>query len=73
LDKTADALDATLTIVTPDNRDVRWLARHTETRAVSASADQSGERWKDADYWLIFGIAALTLMWFRPGWLVLWS
>jgi Mg-chelatase subunit ChlD len=72
-DKTAAALDATLTLVSPDDRDVRWLARHTETSLVTASAGQSGERWKDVGYWLVFGIAALALMWFRPGWLVQWS
>jgi Ca-activated chloride channel family protein len=73
LDKAADTLDATLTIVSPDDRDVRWLARHTETSLVTASAEQSGERWKDAGYWLVFGVAALALMWFRPGWMVQWQ
>jgi Ca-activated chloride channel homolog len=73
LDKTADALDASLTIVSPDDRDVRWLARHTETSLVTASAEQPGERWKDAGYWLVFGVTALALMWFRPGWLVQWQ
>jgi Ca-activated chloride channel homolog len=73
LDEVADALDATLTIVSPDDHDVRWLARHTETSLVAASATQSGEHWKDVGYWLVFGIAALGLMWFRPGWLVQWS
>jgi Ca-activated chloride channel family protein len=73
LDKTADALDATLTIVSPDDRDIRRLARHTETSLVAASAEQAGERWKDMGYWLIFLVAALMLMWFRPGWLVQWE
>ena len=52
LDKTADALNATLTIVSPDDRDVHWLARHAETHVVSASMDRPGERWKDMGYWL---------------------
>jgi Ca-activated chloride channel homolog len=73
LDKAADALDATLTTVSPDDRDVRWLARHTETSLVTASAEQTGERWKDAGYWLVSGVAALMLMWFRSGWLVQWQ
>ena len=71
--KAADALDATLTIVSPDDSDVRWLARHTTTSLVVAAAEQTGERWKDAGYWLVFGVAALALMWSRPGWLVQWS
>jgi Ca-activated chloride channel family protein len=73
LGEAADALDATLTIVSPDDRDVRWLARHTETSLVAASAEQTGERWKDAGYWLVFAVAALMLAWFRPGWLVQWQ
>jgi Ca-activated chloride channel family protein len=73
LDNAADALDATLTVVSPDDRDVRWLARHTETSLVAASAEQTGERWKDMGYWLIFAVAALMLVWFRPGWLVQWQ
>jgi Mg-chelatase subunit ChlD len=72
LDKAADALDATLTVVSPDDRDVRWLARHTKTSIVTAPAGQTGERWKDAGYWLVFAVAGLALMWFRPGWLVQW-
>jgi Mg-chelatase subunit ChlD len=72
-DKAADALGATLTIVSPDDRDVRWLARHTKTSLTSAAAEASGVRWKDTGYWLVFGIAALALWWFRPGWLVQWS
>jgi Ca-activated chloride channel homolog len=73
LHKAADALDATLTTVSPDDSDVRWLARPTATSLVAVSVEQTGERWKDAGYWLVFGIAALALMWFRPGWVVQWS
>jgi Ca-activated chloride channel family protein len=73
LDRAADALDATLTVVTPDDGDVRGLARHTEASLVTASAGQTGERWQDAGYWLVFGVAALTLTWFRPGWSVQWK
>jgi Mg-chelatase subunit ChlD len=72
LAKAADALDATLTIVSPDDRDVRWLAQHTETSLVVAAAEQSDERWRDVGYWLVFAVAALALVWFRPGWLVQW-
>jgi Ca-activated chloride channel homolog len=73
LDKAADALGAALTVVSPDDRDVRWLARHTETSLVAAPAEQAGERWKDTGYWLVFAVAALMLVWFRPGWLVQWE
>ena len=73
LNKAAETLDATLTTVSPDDSDVRWLARRTATSLVAVSAEQTGERWKDVGYWLVFGVAALALMWFRPGWLVQWS
>jgi Ca-activated chloride channel family protein len=73
LNKAAETLDATLTTVSPNDSDVRWLARHTATSLVAVSAEQTGERWKDAGYWLVFSVAALALMWFRPGWLVQWS
>jgi Ca-activated chloride channel family protein len=72
LDKTADALDATLTVVSPDDRDVRWLARHADASLVAIPTGQTGERWRDMGYWLVFGVATLALMWFRPGWLVEW-
>jgi Ca-activated chloride channel family protein len=74
LDQGARALDARLTVVSPDDRDVRWLARHTETRMATApGASQTGERWQDAGYWLVYAVAALSLMWFRPGWVVQWQ
>jgi Ca-activated chloride channel family protein len=67
LNKMADTLDATLTVVSPDDGDVHWLARHSETSLVRSAAAESGERWQDMGYWLVFAVAALALMWFRPG------
>ena len=74
LDRAANALDASLTLISPDASDVRWLARHTTTRMVAAAdTPEAGEHWKDAGYWLVYAVAALGLMWFRPGWVVQWS
>lgn len=67
----ADALGATVTAVTPDDRDVRALARHAEISVVAADP-HGGQRWQDAGWWLVFPGAALMLLWFRPGWVVRW-
>jgi hypothetical protein len=64
------ALGATATVVTPDDGDVRWLARHAETSVVAAGDAGGGRRWQDAGWWLVFPGAALALLWFRPGWVV---
>jgi MoxR-like ATPase len=47
LGKAADALDAPLTTVTADDRDIHWLVRPVETSLVTASSEETGERWKD--------------------------
>ena len=74
LEQAAHELDASLTVVSPDDGDVRWLARHVRTRMVAATgAEETGQRWKDAGYWLGWAVAALALMWFRPGWAVQWQ
>jgi Ca-activated chloride channel family protein len=63
----ASVLDAPLVRVTPDDADVRELARNTR---FSAATDESGgERWRDAGYWLVPPLAGLSLVWFRRGWM----
>ncbi|MCE9612884.1 MAG: VWA domain-containing protein [Lentisphaerae bacterium] len=52
--------------VTPDDGDVRTLAR--QTRFAAASGDRS-ERWQDAGWWFTPLIALLALLWSRPGWI----
>jgi Ca-activated chloride channel family protein len=61
----ARALGADLVHVTPDDADVRHLAGNTR---FSMAADGTGERWRDAGYWLVPVLAVLGLLWFRPGW-----
>jgi len=65
----ADALKQSVhgvSLITPNDSDVRALAQQTKFAAVVAR-DQ-GERWKDAGWWLTPVIALPALMWFRPGW-----
>jgi Ca-activated chloride channel family protein len=61
----ARALGADFVRVTPDDADVRRLAGNTR---FSMAADGTGERWRDAGYWLVPVLAVLDLLWFRPGW-----
>ena len=39
----------------------------------AADPHEAGKRWQDAGYWLVWAVAALSLMWFRPGWAVQWQ
>lgn len=63
----AAALGADLVRVTPDDADVRRLAGNTR---FSAAASDTGERWRDAGYWLVPVLAALVLVSFRRGWVI---
>jgi Ca-activated chloride channel family protein len=65
LKEAAVTLGADLVHVTPDAADVRHLAGNTR---FSTAADGTGERWRDAGYWLVPVLVVLSLFWFRPGW-----
>jgi Ca-activated chloride channel family protein len=67
------AVGGTLTVVTPDNHDVRTLAGRVETRWTAVQTTTGGERWQDAGYWLVPLLVLLGCVWFRPGWLVSYS
>jgi Mg-chelatase subunit ChlD len=71
--KAADAVGATLTIVSPDASDVQQLVRRIATSISAAQPAEAGERWQEAGYWLVPILALLTLVWFRPGWVVPWQ
>ena len=72
LQQSAEAADATLTVVTPDDQDVQKLSRQISNSFVAAGQDDSGQRWRDMGYWLTPLIGVITGLWFRPGWLVKW-
>jgi Ca-activated chloride channel homolog len=61
----AATLGADFVRVTPDDADVRRLAGNTR---FSLAADGTGERWRDAGYWLVPALVVVGLWWFRPGW-----
>jgi Ca-activated chloride channel homolog len=68
LGKMAATVDARVLLITPDDADVRDLAR--AAKFVSSTVSGQGDRWQDAGYWLIPLIALLSTLWFRPGWMV---
>ena len=70
--KAADAIDADLTIVSPDDRDVQKLANRIKT-SISAAKQNQGERWQDGGYWLLPLLLVLALFFFRRGWLVVYE
>lgn len=70
--KAADAMDASLTIVSPDDRDVQKLNQRIQTSLSAAKQDQ-GERWQDAGYWLLPLLLLLALFFFRRGWIVVYE
>ncbi len=70
LGKAARALGGSLTVVTPDERDVENIASKVEKDLATMILPDTGQRWKDSGFWLVPFIAALTLFWFRRGWVV---
>ncbi len=70
--KAARTIDASLTIVSPDDRDVQELNRRIAT-SLSAAIQNQGERWQDAGYWLLPLLLVLALFFFRRGWIVVYE
>jgi len=69
LRKSADLLGGSLTVVTPDERDVQRLISRIESSFQAAPAE-GGERWRDMGYWLVPLLAAVAVIWNRKGWVV---
>lgn len=69
LKKAAATIGASLTIVTPDDNDVKKLARRIKT-TISAAKQNQGERWQDSGYWFLPILLILALFFFRKGWIV---
>lgn len=73
----ADALrklaggDVEVATVTPDDADVRWVARRVRTHLAQKTTDDQA-RWQDEGWWLTLPIAICGALWFRRGWTVRW-
>jgi len=59
--------------VTVDQTDIQSLERRIETQYASAQAEQSGTRWRDEGFWLLWPIVLLSALWFRRGMTVQWA
>ena len=57
--------------VSPTDKDIKQLIRWLN-RSFSAF-QQSDAEWQDAGYLLVYPLLILGLLWFRPGWSMLWS
>jgi Ca-activated chloride channel family protein len=53
--------------VTPDDADVRSLARDAK---FSNAAEQGSDRWRESGYWLTPLLVLLALPFFRRGWMI---
>ena len=66
LARAARAGGGSLTVVSPDNRDLRQLMGQID-RSIAVAPLQEGERWVDFGYWLGLFFIPLMLLFFRPG------
>jgi len=71
LRKLGRASDVEVATVTPDDTDVRWIARRVHTHLAQKTTDEQA-RWQDEGWWLTIPIALCGALWFRRGWTVRW-
>lgn len=71
LRQAASELNAKLTFITPDERDIDAVTAQVEAD-FSSVVDETAEgvRWQDGGYWLLFPLVGFALFWFRAGWVV---
>ncbi|TWF47825.1 VWA domain-containing protein [Neorhizobium alkalisoli] len=55
--------------ITDDDADVRWVGRQVRTNFAAASA-ATGDRWRDAGWYLLFPLVIAFALTFRRGWIV---
>jgi len=63
--------DVEVATVTPDDADVRWIARRVRTHLAQKTTDDQA-RWQDEGWWLTIPMALCGALWFRRGWTVRW-
>lgn len=72
LEHLASELDAELASATANDRDLLWIERHARQHYQQTLDSDSGLRWKDAGYWLVWPLLLLALTSLRRGWRVHW-
>lgn len=62
-----------VTTLTPNDDDIKWIARRAQTHLKIVQQAQAQTRWRDFGYYLVFPLALLVALWFRRGWTVGWA
>ncbi|HEY2711868.1 MAG TPA: VWA domain-containing protein [Chthoniobacterales bacterium] len=68
LHQAAKNAEATFVRLTPDDADVRHLAR--EAKFSSTASNEGSNQWEESGYWLTPLLAIILLFFFRSGWMV---
>lgn len=63
----AAPLEASLVLLSPDDADVKQLARDAK---YAGTAEGAGDHWQESGYWLTPVLGLLMLAFFRRGWMV---
>ncbi|EKO3930216.1 VWA domain-containing protein [Vibrio fluvialis] len=71
LQRLAQSTGGDVITLTIDDSDIQTLESKTERFRMLSN--ESTMPWQDEGYWLILPLAAITLLWFRRGWLVKWG
>jgi len=71
--KSLSDLGVSVTTLTLDDSDIRWIQRHIQNHLKSTQEDNAQLRWMDEGYWLVWPVGILAILWFRKGWTVQWS
>jgi Ca-activated chloride channel family protein len=69
LERIAASAGSPVATVTDDDADVRWVGRQVRTNFAAASA-ATGDRWRDAGWYLLFPLVIAFALTFRRGWVV---
>jgi Ca-activated chloride channel family protein len=65
IQRIASTLNADVALITPDDKDVAWLARRAGEAPVSIAVSGEETRWAEAGWWLVPVLALFSLMSFR--------
>ncbi|ELI5733769.1 VWA domain-containing protein [Vibrio fluvialis] len=71
LQRLAQSTGGDVITLTIDDNDIQTLESKIERFRMLSN--ESTMPWQDEGYWLILPLAAITLLWFRRGWLVKWG
>lgn len=65
--------NATVTRLTPDDRDLQQIERRVKSAYAAALAGDDRLQWEDRGWILLWPVALMSLLWFRRGWTMRWA